>query len=91
MRKRGTWIVVIAGAVVAASCGEPSGVPRRATIAPGLVSALSAAAPTDTQFVIVQFDDAVTSGATPDNVDCFASALRQRIEQLQRVSTEVPQ
>lgn len=31
------------------------------------------------------------SGATPENVDCFASALRQRIEQLQRVSTEVPQ
>jgi hypothetical protein len=31
------------------------------------------------------------SGATPENVDCFASALRQRIEQLKRVSAEVPQ
>lgn len=33
----------------------------------------------------------VASGATPEKVDCYASALRQRIEQLQRVSAEPPQ
>ncbi|PYO39995.1 MAG: hypothetical protein DMD29_07060, partial [Gemmatimonadetes bacterium] len=57
---------MIAAAVVGASCSEPSSVARHAasaTIAPVLTDLLVAAAPTDTEFVIVQFDDATTSGA----------------------------
>ena len=30
------------------------------------------------------------SGAVPDEIDCYARALRQRVEQLQRAATEVP-
>ncbi|PYO38125.1 MAG: hypothetical protein DMD29_14180 [Gemmatimonadetes bacterium] len=57
---------MIAAAVVGASCSEPSSVARHAasaTIAPVLTDLLVAAAPTDAEFVIVQFDDATTSGA----------------------------
>ena len=66
MRRPGTWTLLIAAAVVGASCGEPSSGARHsasATIAPLLTDLLVAAAPTDTEFVIVQFDDATTSGA----------------------------
>ena len=66
MRRPGTWTLLIAAAVVGASCSEPSSVARHAasaTIAPVLTDLLVAAAPTDTEFVIVQFDDATTSGA----------------------------
>ena len=66
MRRLGTGTLLIAAAVVGASCSEPSSVARHAasaTIAPVLTDLLVAAAPTDTEFVIVQFDDATTSGA----------------------------
>jgi len=66
MRRPGTWTLLIAAAVVGASCSEPSSGARHsasATIAPLLADLLVAAAPTDTEFVIVQFDDATTSGA----------------------------
>ena len=67
MRNRRTWVLLSFAALVGASCGEPSGVVRRAgsaAIAPTLAGELSAAAATDTVFVVVQFDDALTSGAT---------------------------
>jgi hypothetical protein len=41
---------------------------------------------TDTQIRV----GLAASGATPERVNCFAPALRDRIEQLQRVSAEVP-
>jgi len=69
MSKRRTWVLLVTAALVGASCGEPSGVARRAlpgnaSIAPSLAGELSTAAATDTLFVIVQFDETQTSTAT---------------------------
>src|SRR6266540_1990371 len=61
-RRLGVAVVVLGALGLGGGCGEPVE-PGRHAIAPSLTAALAAAAATDTLFVVVQYDEAATTGA----------------------------